>query len=247
MLSYALAAGVSASLVLAGCASSGSSSSSGASGKGASQFSILFTSEDTQTPDELQTLAKGACKSEATAMPISLQQTSDAELQEKDELLAGHNDLPFMYAADNSTIVPGGTYYKTGNVLDIATALSQLGVSDDMTALAESNIKETFDGTTPSVPFQFNIEGLFYNKKIFAEHGITVPTTFSELLADAAKLKAAGRHADHRLGERGRVDDQPLDRHPAVPRARSQRHGGDREGHGQADRRGLRLGGPAGR
>lgn len=192
VLSYALAAGVSASLVLAGCASSGSSSSSGASGKGASQFSILFTSEDTQTPDELQTLAKGACKSEATAMPISLQQTSDAELQEKDELLAGDNDLPFMYAADNSTIVPGGTYYKTGNVLDIATALSQLGVSDDMTALAASNIKETFNGTTPSVPFQFNVEGIFYNKKIFAEHGITVPTTFSQLLADSAKLKAAG-------------------------------------------------------
>jgi raffinose/stachyose/melibiose transport system substrate-binding protein len=192
MLCYAFATGISGVLVLAGCASSGGSSGSAASGKGASQFSILFTSEDTQTPDELQTLAKDACKSEATAMPISLQQTSDAELQEKDEVLGEANDLPFMYAADNSTIVPGGTYYKTGNVLDIATALSQLGVSDDMTALAESNIKETFDGTTPSVPFQFNVEGIFYNKKIFAEHGITVPTTFTELLADSAKLKAAG-------------------------------------------------------
>jgi raffinose/stachyose/melibiose transport system substrate-binding protein len=42
------------------------------------------------------------------------------------------------------------------------------------------------------VPFQFNVEGIFYNKKIFAEHGITVPTTFTELLADSAKLKAAG-------------------------------------------------------
>jgi raffinose/stachyose/melibiose transport system substrate-binding protein len=194
VLCYAFATGISGVLVLAGCASSGGSGSGGsaASGKGASQFSILFTSEDTQTPDELQSLAKDACKSEATAMPISLQQTSDAELQEKDEVLGEANDLPFMYAADNTTIVPGGTYYKTGNVLDIATALSQLGVSDDMTALAESNIKETFDGTTPSVPFQFNVEGIFYNKKIFAEHGITVPTTFTELLADSAKLKAAG-------------------------------------------------------
>lgn len=125
-------------------------------------------------------------------MPISLQQTSDTTLQQKIELLAGQNDLPFMYAADNTTIVPGGTYYKTGNVLDIAQALSQLGVSQDMTAVAESTIKQTFDGTVPSVPFQFNIEGLFYNKKIFAQHGISVPTTFSELLADSAKLKAAG-------------------------------------------------------
>jgi len=196
MLPYAFAASVSAvALVLAGCASSGSSgggSSSGASGKGSSQFSILFTTEDTQTPDELKTLAAGACKSAASAMPLSVQQTSDATLQQKIELLAGQNDLPFMYAADNTTIVPGGTYYKTGNVLDIAKALSQLGVSDDMTPVAESTIKQTFNGTVPSVPFQFNIEGLFYNKKIFAEHGISVPTTYSELLADSAKLKAAG-------------------------------------------------------
>ena len=188
------ASAAAAALVLAGCSSSGSSSAgaSGSGGKGASQFSILFTSEDTQTPDELKTLASGACKSEATAMPISLQQTSDAVLQEKDELLAGNNNLPFMYAADNTTIIPGGTYYKSGNVLDIATALQKAGVSSDMTALAASTLKQQFQGTSPSVPFQFNIEGIFYNKKIFAENGITVPTTFTQLLADSAKLKQAG-------------------------------------------------------
>lgn len=191
VISYAFAAGVSAvALVLAGCASSGTSST--ASGKGSSTFSILFTTEDTQTPAELNKLASGACKSEAAAMPISLQQTPDTNLQQKIQLLAGQNDLPFMYAADNTTIVPGGTYYKTGNVLDIAKALSQLGVSDDMTAVAESTIKQTFDNTVPSVPFQFNIEGLFYNKKLFAEQHISVPTTYDELLADAAKFKAAG-------------------------------------------------------
>ncbi|MBV9447621.1 MAG: extracellular solute-binding protein [Streptosporangiaceae bacterium] len=198
MVPYAFAVGVSAvALVVAGCASSGSSSSSAgssssASGKGASQFSILFTTEDTQTPDELNKLAAGACKSEASAMPLSVQQTPVTNLQQKVQLLAGQNALPFMYAADNVTIVPGGTYYKTGNVLDIAKALSDLGVSGDMTAVAESTIKQTFDGTVPSVPFQFNIEGLFYNKKIFAEQHLSVPTTYDELLSDAAKLKTAG-------------------------------------------------------
>jgi len=194
VLSYAFAAGVSAvALVLAGCASSGSSSSSAAaSGKGSSSFSILFTTEDTQTPAELNKLAAGACKSEAAKMPISLQQTPDTNLQQKIQLLAGQNALPFMYAADNTTIVPGGTYYKTGNVLDISKALSQLGVSGDMTAVAESTIKQTFDNTVPSVPFQFNIEGLFYNKKLFAQQHLSVPTTYDQLLADAAKFKAAG-------------------------------------------------------
>ena len=61
-----------------------------------------------------------------------------------------------------------------------------------MTSIAVSTTQEQFAGTVPSVPYQMNIEGLFYNKKIFAQHGITVPTTFTQLLADAAKLKAAG-------------------------------------------------------
>jgi raffinose/stachyose/melibiose transport system substrate-binding protein len=187
-----VAAGIGAcALALSACSSSGGSSSS-ASGAGSSTFSILFTSENTQTPQELNKLATGACKTDASNMPISLQQTPSTNINQKVELLAGQNDLPFMYAADNTTIIPGGTYYKTGNVLDIAKALSQLGVSSDMTPVAESTIKQTFDGTVPSVPFQFNIEGLFYNKQIFAQHNISVPTTYDELLADAAKLKAAG-------------------------------------------------------
>lgn len=192
MLPYAAAAAASAcALALGACSSSGGASAS-ATGSGSSKFSILFTTEDTQTPAELNKLAAGACKSEAAAMPISVQSTPDTNLQQKLLLLAGQNDLPFMYAADNQTIVPGGTYYKTGNVLDVGKALSQLGVAADMTAVAKSTTLQQFDQTMPSVPFQFNIEGLFYNKKIFAAHGISVPTTYSELLADAAKLKAAG-------------------------------------------------------
>ena len=197
MFPYAAAAGIGAcALVLGACSSSGGSSSSagstGGKASGASSFSILFTTEDTQTPQELDKLAAGACKTEASSMPISLQSTPDANLQQKVELLAGQNDLPFMYAADNTTIIPGGAYYKSGNVLDIGKALTQAGVSEDMTAIAKSTTEQTFDGTIPSVPFQFNIEGLFYNKKIFAAHDISVPTTYTELLADAAKLKAAG-------------------------------------------------------
>jgi raffinose/stachyose/melibiose transport system substrate-binding protein len=194
----AVAAGIGAlALAVAGCSSSGGGSSSGSSGgssggKDGSKFSIFFTTEDTQTPDELKKLAATSCSSEAAALPIDLQQTPSTNLQQKLQLLAGQNALPLLYAADNTTIVPGGSYYKTGNVLDIAKALKQAGVADDMTPVAESTIKQTFQNTVPSVPFQFNIEGLFYNKKIFADNHLSVPTTYDQLLADSAKLKAAG-------------------------------------------------------
>ena len=77
-------------------------------------------------------------------------------------------------------------------MLDIEKALQGLGLASDMTSIATTTTQAQFAGTVPSVPFQMNIEGLFYNKKIFAKYGIGVPTTFTQLLADAAKLKAAG-------------------------------------------------------
>jgi raffinose/stachyose/melibiose transport system substrate-binding protein len=164
----------------------------GVSGKDQPNFSILLTTEDTQTPQELDSLAKGACAPEAKAQPLSLQTTPSQNIEAKIQLLASENALPFLYAADNPDIEPGGSLYKRGDVLDIATALKNLGVASDMTSIALSTTEAQFAGTVPSVPFQMNIEGIFYNKKIFAEHGITVPTTWSALLADAAKLKAAG-------------------------------------------------------
>jgi raffinose/stachyose/melibiose transport system substrate-binding protein len=183
-----------AALLLAGCASGtpSSTSTAKAAGKDGKSFSVLLTTEDSQTPQMLKILASGACKSENKALPLSIQQTPSANLAEKVQLLASQNALPVMYAADNTTIIPGGTYYKNGEVLDISKALTSAGVGSNMTAIAKSTILQQFQGTVPSIPFQFNIEGLFYNKKIFKDNGITVPTTYAELLTDAAKLKAAG-------------------------------------------------------
>jgi len=155
-------------------------------------FSVLLTTEDTQTPQELQTLANGLCSSEAKAQPLSIQQTPSADIEAKVQLLGSQNDLPLLYAADNSDIIPGGDFYQKGDVLNIETALQKLGVSSDMTSIALSTTKAQFQGGVPSVPFQMNIEGLFYNKKIFANHGISVPKTYAELLSDSAKLKKAG-------------------------------------------------------
>jgi raffinose/stachyose/melibiose transport system substrate-binding protein len=51
----------------------------------------------------------------------------------------------------------------------------------------------TYKGKTYTVPTGLSYyTGVFYNKKIFQANGITVPTTYSEFQADAAKLQAAG-------------------------------------------------------
>ena len=57
---------------------------------------------------------------------------------------------------------------------------------------AIDTIKKLYGGQFDVLPYEYNIEGFWYNKKIFAAHGLTVPTTWPELVSDAAKLKAAG-------------------------------------------------------
>lgn len=50
----------------------------------------------------------------------------------------------------------------------------------------------TMDGHTYAVPEAISTVQMYYNKKIFADNGITPPKTLDELFAAADKLKAAG-------------------------------------------------------
>ena len=50
----------------------------------------------------------------------------------------------------------------------------------------------TADGKSFAVPFVAVSHGVYYNKDIFAKLGLSVPKTWEEFLAAAAKIKAAG-------------------------------------------------------
>ena len=50
----------------------------------------------------------------------------------------------------------------------------------------------TFDDTTYGIPFTVDGKAFFYNKAIFEENNIEVPTTYDELLAALDKLQSAG-------------------------------------------------------
>jgi raffinose/stachyose/melibiose transport system substrate-binding protein len=155
-------------------------------------FSLLLTTENSQVPAELQRLATTSCAAENAALPLSIQQTPGAQIQQQIQLLASQDSLPVMYAPTQALIVKDGALQKAGNVLDIKKALADQGVSDQILPGAQAVIDQLYPGVTPTLPLQYNIEGIFYNKKIFAENGISVPQTWEELVAAATKLKAAG-------------------------------------------------------
>jgi raffinose/stachyose/melibiose transport system substrate-binding protein len=113
-----------------------------------------------------------------------------AQLNQKIQLLAGQNALPLLYntpALDTLTQMN-----KAGQVLDVAKEFKKLGVTNQLVPAAAAILRKIDGGKILSLPFEFNIEGVWYNKKIFADNGVAIPKTWAELVAAAAKLQAAG-------------------------------------------------------
>lgn len=176
----------SLALTVTACGGSGGAAGGG-DVKDAKALSILVTTENTSVPAELKSLAAGKCQTEGKDLPVDVQQSPSSDIQQKIQLLAGQGALPALFAAGNSFIDKGGDLQKNGQVMDLEQT-----IGDKVTPAAKSTLHQLYSGTMPSLPFQYNIEGIWYNKKIFSDHGIAEPKTWTELLAAADKLKAAG-------------------------------------------------------
>jgi raffinose/stachyose/melibiose transport system substrate-binding protein len=75
--------------------------------------------------------------------------------------------------------------------VDLEKTLKDLGVWDDLQPAAIKTVENLY-GKFNVMPYQFNIEGIWYNKKLFTDNGVAVPATYDDLVAAAAKFKAAG-------------------------------------------------------
>lgn len=80
--------------------------------------------------------------------------------------------------------------YKSGNLLDVSDVWQE--------AIAAGNLPEslaaafTFDGKQYGVPQSASYWVVYYNKAVFADNGLSVPTTWDEMMAAAETLKGAG-------------------------------------------------------
>lgn len=79
-------------------------------------------------------------------------------------------------------------YVKAGHMLDLTSIIEELGIKEKFASLSEF----TIDGKVYGLPFGGYSEAIFYNKKIFSELGLSVPTTWEQLLDVSEKIKAAG-------------------------------------------------------
>lgn len=179
-----LASAASLSLIVTACGGVSGSKSS------ATNFGLAINADNEIVQQQLTTLSKGECASANASLPLKIQTIPVNSVDQQVQLLAGQNALPAQFAAGGTPALTK-TLDKAGQVLDLETTLKQLGVWDDLEPAAVKTVENLY-GKFDVMPYQFNIEGIWYNKKLFTQHGIAIPATYDQLVAAAAKLKAAG-------------------------------------------------------
>lgn len=96
---------------------------------------------------------------------------------------------PDIFAYDTG---PGfaGVLAQAGLLLPLDDAYEQFGWNERLFPIAKQ--RTTFDGKAYGIGNQLEVVGVFYNKRIFEEQGISEPKTHEELMQAAEKLKGAG-------------------------------------------------------
>jgi raffinose/stachyose/melibiose transport system substrate-binding protein len=175
-------------LVLA-CALAATALGGSAAKKAPAKIEFLSITQNTAWADVLSALTKNYAKI-APGSKLKNTKIPQEQLNQKIQLLASQNALPLLYNTPAADALAQMT--KAGQVADVAKEFKKLGVTNELVPAAVAIIKKVYGGKLAALPLEFNIEGVWYNKKIFADNGVAVPKTYDELVAAAAKLNAAG-------------------------------------------------------
>jgi raffinose/stachyose/melibiose transport system substrate-binding protein len=109
----------------------------------------------------------------------------DIELEGVEDAVNRDQKLPAEMATGNPPEIFnlfGGTdtqkYAKANRLLDLTPILEELNIKDKFVNLTEF----TVNGKVYGLPLAGYVEGIFYNKKMFKQYNLTVPTTWDEFL-----------------------------------------------------------------
>jgi raffinose/stachyose/melibiose transport system substrate-binding protein len=192
-----VAAALSALALVLTTAACGGGDDSGSGGTSAKNFTFLAINENTTIPTTLTTLSQKECATQNTAQPLEIKKQAQGSLDQQLQLLAGQGALPQAFIAANA---PSLTSQLAGN----GSVLDTAAISEGVLPAASSTIKSLYDGKQLVLPTELNIEGIWYNKKLLADNGITTPpSTWEDLVAAFAKLQAAGVQPISQAGKGG--------------------------------------------
>ncbi|MFI5686724.1 extracellular solute-binding protein [Streptomyces sp. NPDC051636] len=113
---------------------------------------------------------------------VTVYSWNDVDRKVKEMVTAGK-------APDMAQIGAYADYAAAGKLYEASELLSIPVQADFLSQLAEAG---QWNHTQYGIPFAASTRVLFYNKTLFTKAGLTPPATWSELAADAEKLKARG-------------------------------------------------------
>jgi len=183
----ALAIVGAAAVLLTACSTGGSGATTA---KGSAKFQYVGADTNTEISSVLKVASTSVCKSENKAQPLTTSTTPGTTVDQHLQLLAGQNALPTMVTASGTPALMK-QFIKAKKIVDVTKALGS--AASNILPAAQSTIQNLY-GTSDSYvfPTEFNVEGIWYNKKIFTANNITVPTTWNQLVTDTQTLEAAG-------------------------------------------------------
>jgi len=175
-----VAAGVAAVLALAGCTTSGGTGASTPSAQDPATITFLTFQSPNLTKDFWDAQVKEVQK-QYPNLKVNVEYTPGLDRQGYAKQLLASGNLP-----DVIWDAPLNDFVKAGALLPYeASDLANIDAPDTAGAIDGKHYSLTLG--TQAIPM------IYYNKDEFAALGIKVPTTFSELEAAAATIKAAGK------------------------------------------------------
>jgi raffinose/stachyose/melibiose transport system substrate-binding protein len=122
---------------------------------------------------------------------IDLQAVGDQPYKDKIRVLSSANQLPdiyFSWAGDFAK-----KFVRANLASDLSAQLSGTDWGKSFSAAALNTF--TYDGKVYGVPIDLDAKFFAYNKKLFADNGIQIPTTVDQLISTCDTLKAKGIQA----------------------------------------------------
>lgn len=184
-LTIALSAVVS-TMLLAGC-SSDSNESANASGDTEIKFMHLWPEGSSKKHYDVVNDIIADYEAENEGVKIDLEVLSNEQYKDKLRVLSTSKELPdvgLTWAAGFLEPYVGGNMFAPLDDV-IESELSDAFVPGTAEAYA-------LDGVTYGLPLELNIVSLYYNEKMFEEHGVEVPETYEDLLEASKAFRDEG-------------------------------------------------------
>jgi multiple sugar transport system substrate-binding protein len=180
-----LAISAAALIAAAGCGSSGSSGGSSNGQTTLNLFGADYGTGPSNTTTKYWDAIATAFHKANPGITVNVQTVNWTDFPAKVQTLVQNKQFPDILEGDTAPqFAQSHLLYKTSQVLSPGVLANIL----------PKFLKDTdYQGTAYGIPFTTSTRALYYNKKIFAAAGISSPpTTWAQLQADAAKIKAKG-------------------------------------------------------